>query len=105
MTISIVLLSILLALFSILDICFRIQCVEISAVFGTIFLILTVALTAVSYYFPIKYALKSNKKRYLLYMLITIIIFAVQIMFKNQIIEIWNSVFMTYYSPNLPGLN
>ena len=104
MTISMIILSLLLACFGIWDICIRIRCIEISAVFGTIFLLLTVLLIAAAYYFPIRYALKTKKKRYLLFMLIPLFIFLVQIVFRDRIMEVWQELFLTM-SPNLPSAN
>lgn len=96
----ITLLSIILALVSISVLMLRIGIViEISIPFGLLFFILTTTLIFFAYYYPIRKTLKTNNRKYLWIMIIVMIIFLIQIIFKDKIIEIWNDLFRTLIGP------
>ncbi len=95
-----------LSVTTIVAIALRIECMKISLEFGIVFLILTIVFAVTGGYFSVYKAIKSNRKRYLLFILIPIVIFLVQITFRNNIWEIWHLLFDTLPSPStLPTLN
>ena len=98
--IIITILSVLLVMISIPVLMLRIGIVtEISIPFGLLFFILTATLIFFTYYYPIRKTLKTNNRKYLWIMIIVMIIFLIQIIFKDKIIDIWNDLFRTLIGP------
>jgi len=96
----IAILSVILALVSLPIVLFRIGIViEISIPFGLLFLILTLSLIFFAYFYPIKRTLKTQNKNYLWIMVFLIVVFLIQIIFKDKIIEIWNNIFCSICGP------
>lgn len=66
---------------------------EISVPFGLLFFILTATLIFFAYYYPIRKAFETKNRKYLWIMIIVMIIFLIQIIFKDKIMAIWNNLF------------
>lgn len=98
--IIIAVLSIILALVSFPVLMFRVMIVvDVSVVFGLVFFLMTAAVIFFAYYFPIKMTIKTSNRNYLWIMVFVIVIFLIQIVFKNQILDIWNDLFATLIGP------
>ena len=105
MIISIILSLFVLLITTIFAVYLRIDCIAISTGFGIVFLILTLLFSFFGAYFAISKAVKNRKKRYVLFMLIPIVVFLAQIIFKDKIWEIWEMLFRRLPSPStLPTL-
>ena len=103
--IIIAILSILLAMASIPILMLRIGILtDISIAFGLLFFILTAALIFFAYYYPIRKTLKTSDRKYLWIMIVVIVIFLIQIIFKDKIIDIWNDMFRQIVCSDGPAI-
>lgn len=77
----------------------QVQFVEISVLLWVLSLVFSIGILFITFYFPVRLALKTKRKRYLLFVVITILVFLAQIIFRDYIFCFWQEVIGT---PMLP---
>jgi len=99
MTVTIIITSILtlLAIYGTLEL--GIDIMEEHLLLGLIVMVLLIILLITIYSLSIRFAIKRKKKRFLVAILVVSIFVLGFVIFRNQIIEIWNSLFRTLYGP------
>lgn len=99
MTVTIIITSILtlLAIYGTLEL--GIDIMEKHLLLGLIVMVLLIILLITIYSLSIRFALKRKQRRFLIVILVVSIFVLGFVIFRNQIIEIWNNLFRTICGP------